>query len=265
MSYFEKNSIQFYYEEIGEGKPLLFLHGMGGDIEQPKGLLNQLDNVHLIVVDQRAHGKSVMETDGKFTFEEMADDIISLANHLNIEQFSLGGISMGASVAANIAYRYPKRVDKLFLVRAAWGKVSMEADIILWYQTLAHFLQEKSLEGYQKSKIFQTIQNKAPEAVDSFLKAFNDPMAITNYQKFEVIPQQCPYKDIENLGKITAETIVLSNQKDYIHKYKYGKLYMKYLKNAVFHEIVPKCISASGYKTDLNAYISYYMKLGHVL
>jgi hypothetical protein len=135
----------------------------------------------------------------------------------------------------------------------------MESEMILWYQILAYFLKKSNLEEYKKSKVFQTIQNRAPEAAESFLKAFDDPQSFKYYQKFETIPSQCPYEEITNLGKITAKTIVLSNKRDYIHKFRYGKLYMKYLKYATFHEIVPKTISVSGHRADLNAYISYYM------
>lgn len=259
MSYYDKSDMRLYYEESGEGKPLLFLHGLGGDIEQPKGLLNQLHKIRLIVMDQRAHGKSDIVPANKLIFDDMADDVIALADHLQLDRFSVGGISMGAAVSANIAYRYPERIDKLFLVRAAWGEGPMEEEIILWYQTLGHFLMEKNREGFRKSEVFQAIQRKAPEAVDSFLKAFDDPMAIDGYWKFDTIPHQCPFQAIDNLEKITAETIVLSNQEDYIHKFKYGQLYMRYLKHAVFHEIVPKTISITGHKADLNSYITYYM------
>lgn len=261
MSYFEKNEMRFFYEEIGEGKPLLFLHGLGGDIEQPKGLLGRQNGIRLIVMDQRAHGKSEIVTDSKITFDEMADDVLALADHLHLEKFCIGGISMGAAVAANLAYRYPERINKLFLVRAAWSEGTMEDDIILWYRTLSHYLQQKNADEYQKSDIFRMIQEKAPEAVDSFLKAFTDPMALAYDWKFRTIPSQCPYDDIENLRKITAQTIVLSNKMDYIHKYQYGQLYMKYLKHAVFHEIVPKAVSVAGHRADLQAYISYYMNV----
>lgn len=259
MGCIEKNGVALYFEEMGEGLPLIFLHGLGGDINQPKGILTDLKDVRLIMLDQRAHGKSRFMQDAPMSFDDMADDVIELADLLKLNKFALGGISMGAGVAANTAYRYRDRIDKLILVRPAWGEGAMEAESREWYKELAFYLERQDRVAYEHSKTFHAICEKAPEAKASFLNAFENEASLTYYKKFEMIPSQCPYEKIENLKKIKADTIVLSNQHDRIHKYLYGILYMKYLQHGIFHEIVSKTVCEQSYKADIHAYISYYM------
>lgn len=49
------------------------------------------------------------------SIEEMADDVIALANHLDLDQFCLVGHSMGGAIAQVVAYRSPERVQALAL------------------------------------------------------------------------------------------------------------------------------------------------------
>jgi 3-oxoadipate enol-lactonase len=50
-----------------------------------------------------------------FSIEDMADDIVALADHLGIGRFLLAGHSMGGAIAQTVAYRHPGRVEALAL------------------------------------------------------------------------------------------------------------------------------------------------------
>ncbi len=54
------------------------------------------------------------------TFDVFADDLIALADQLGLDRFVVGGISLGAGTALNLAIRYPERVSALVLCRPAW-------------------------------------------------------------------------------------------------------------------------------------------------
>lgn len=66
----------------------------------------------VIAVDNRAR---TSERGRALSIEDMADDIVALADHLNIGQFLLAGHSMGGAIAQAVAYRYPSRVEALAL------------------------------------------------------------------------------------------------------------------------------------------------------
>ena len=62
------------FEVIGEGQPLLFMHGLGADRRQTTGALAHLDNTKLIAPDFRAHGDSLYTSDEVLNFDQYADD-----------------------------------------------------------------------------------------------------------------------------------------------------------------------------------------------
>ena len=64
--------------------------------------------------DTRGHGQSEV-TPGPYTFEQLARDVLALADSLNIDTFSFCGLSMGGLTGLWIALHAAKRLDKLVL------------------------------------------------------------------------------------------------------------------------------------------------------
>ena len=128
---FHHQGIDFWYAEKGARDPrataaqprlaFVFQHGLGGDRRQPMELYAHRDDVHLLAIDCRGHGKTAPLGDPDLLgFDTFADDVVALLDHLGIAEFVAGGISMGAGVALNLTLRYPQRVKGLLLVRPAW-------------------------------------------------------------------------------------------------------------------------------------------------
>jgi pimeloyl-ACP methyl ester carboxylesterase len=106
-----------YYEESGDGPPLIFSHGLGGSHDRARELVGTLPGVRTIIYDNRGHGR----TGGAgATFDVMVGDREALMDHLGIDAAVVGGVSMGAGIAAAFALRAPKRVRALVLARPAW-------------------------------------------------------------------------------------------------------------------------------------------------
>ena len=93
-----------HYTIRGTGSPFFFQHGLGGDRNQPQALLKDLDSVQLISMDSRGHGETPLNHPKQVSFNQFADDVIDLSNYLNVSQFILGGISMGAGISLNISH-----------------------------------------------------------------------------------------------------------------------------------------------------------------
>jgi len=104
---------------IGEGKPLLILHGFLGMSDNWKTLGNQYSQnefqAHLI--DQRNHGKSFHSDD--FDYELLADDLKNYMVHHNISSANLIGHSMGGKTVMQFACSNPKLVEKLIVADIA--------------------------------------------------------------------------------------------------------------------------------------------------
>lgn len=105
---------------LGEGKPLLILHGFLGMSDNWKTIGNKLAEekafqIHLI--DQRNHGKSP-HTD-EHSYELMAEDVKEYCEQHSLTNIILMGHSMGGKTAMLTAAEYPNLVEKLIVVDIA--------------------------------------------------------------------------------------------------------------------------------------------------
>jgi pimeloyl-ACP methyl ester carboxylesterase len=120
---------------LGQGQPLLILHGFFGMGDNWKTLGNRfarLDNndgyeVHLI--DQRNHGRSFHSDE--FNYECMVQDLLYYINHYKLSKVNLIGHSMGGKAAMLFAVSYPELVNKLIVVDIAPKFYPTHHDLII--------------------------------------------------------------------------------------------------------------------------------------
>lgn len=106
------NGIQMYYETYGEGAPLILLHGNGGSIRSQKNRIEYFSEKYkVVVIDSRAHGKSIDSTT-VLTYEMMAKDVHDLLDTLKIDSALIWGQSDGGVLALLLATHYPEKVRK---------------------------------------------------------------------------------------------------------------------------------------------------------
>jgi proline iminopeptidase len=100
---------QLHVVERGTGSPLLLLHGGPGlDHHDFADYLDTLAADHrLILVDQRAHGRSAPADRTTWTLSQLAADVVSLARALDLPRYAVLGHSFGASVALRWALDFP--------------------------------------------------------------------------------------------------------------------------------------------------------------
>ncbi|WP_428937515.1 alpha/beta fold hydrolase [Fontivita pretiosa] len=120
-TYFHHQGIDFHYQLLGDGPALVFCHGLTADLEQAKQTLQGLDGYRLLVWSCRWHGLTGPDCAPQaLSFDTFADDLAALLEHLGIDRAIIGGVSMGAGVAARFAASHPQRTAALMLVRPAW-------------------------------------------------------------------------------------------------------------------------------------------------
>ena len=110
------NGIKIYYEEYGQGQPLLLLHGNSESIESFRLQIPEFSKFYkVIAVDTRGQGRS--SEDGKpYTYDLFADDMNALLNYLTIDSATILGWSDGGNTALIMAMKYPKKAKRLVVM-----------------------------------------------------------------------------------------------------------------------------------------------------
>ncbi len=105
------NGTQLYYEEAGEGQPMLFIHGMCGDASIWADQMQRLSpQFRCIAYDRRGHSRSPLGHISQRTVELHADDAAQMIMELGLAPCILVGSSGGARVAVDIVRRYPRLI-----------------------------------------------------------------------------------------------------------------------------------------------------------
>lgn len=114
--YSEVNGLKMYYEIHGQGKPIVLIHGGGSTIQTNFEKLIPLlaKNRQVIAVELQAHGRT-NDRNADLTFEQDADDVVTLLKNLNIDKADFFGFSNGGTTTLQIAIRHPELVDKMIL------------------------------------------------------------------------------------------------------------------------------------------------------
>ena len=140
---------------LGEGKPLLILHGYFGMSDNWKTLGNKFSKdfqVHLI--DQRNHGRSFHSEE--FNYQVLVDDLYNYTQHYSLEDFYIIGHSMGGKTAMLFAVTYPELVKKLVIVDISPRKYEPHHNAILAGLNSINFL-EQNTRGLVDKKLSELI------------------------------------------------------------------------------------------------------------
>jgi pimeloyl-ACP methyl ester carboxylesterase len=115
MAIAEVNGQRLYHELLGDGEPLLAVHGLACDTLAWIPQVQAFAAAHRTVIfDNRDVGQSSM-AEGDYEIADMARDALALADELDLDRFHLLGISMGGAIAQEIATQAPERVRTLTL------------------------------------------------------------------------------------------------------------------------------------------------------
>ena len=101
------NGVALYYEEQGEGDPVILIHGGFASSASWQAMLPHLvDGFRVITPDSRGHGRSTNPA-GELSYPLIADDVAALIGALELARPVVGGWSDGGQVALELGARHP--------------------------------------------------------------------------------------------------------------------------------------------------------------
>ncbi len=152
-SYAPVNGLKMYYEVHGSGDPVVLLHGSFMTITNNwTAWIGELSKTRkVIAIEMQGHGRTA-DIKRDFSYENLADDVAALLDHLNIPRADLIGYSMGGGVAMQCAIRHPEKVRKVVSVSAVfrhdgWVKEALD----MFPQLTADMLKGSPIETEYKN------------------------------------------------------------------------------------------------------------------
>ncbi|MBC2717882.1 MAG: alpha/beta hydrolase [Desulfobacteraceae bacterium] len=117
MPYYDHGNAKIYYEETGQGEPIIAIHGLSENSLYWKQVAEILSgHYRFIAMDMRGHGRTVVEKEPYgFDADTIGKDIIALADHLDIDRFHLLTHATGGIAAVRHAMEDSSRIATLIL------------------------------------------------------------------------------------------------------------------------------------------------------
>lgn len=198
--YADVNGLHVYYETVGEGDPVMLLHGayMSAEAMKPVADILAASDRMVIVPEAQGHARTA-DIDRAFTYEALADDVAALMDHLGVQSADVVGYSMGASTALQLAIRHPEKVKRMVAASGTYKTAGMYPEVIAMFPTItAEMFADSPMEAEYK---------KLSPTPDKF------PAFVAKLTKLDTTPQNWPATDIQG---IKAPTLIVVGDQDVV-------------------------------------------------
>lgn len=119
MPTIETNGIQTYYDDYGDGRPIVVLHGATADHQVWAEQLQPLtDDYRVILYDLRGHGKTGGSELDRYTLDTYVDDLAAFIDAIGLSQPVVLGHSLGGMISYRFAAEHPGNLSALITVGA---------------------------------------------------------------------------------------------------------------------------------------------------
>lgn len=244
-----------WYDSGGSGTPIVFQHGLCGDINQTREAIPA--SLRLITLECRAHGAS--EAGDDFSIPTFADDIAALITDLG--PIILGGISMGAAIATRLAVHRPDLVRALALVRPAWLSAAAPPNMQPNAEVgalLAQMPPETARAAFHASPTYDHLAKTAPDNLASLLSFFGRQPIATTAALMQAIAADGPGITEPDLAALTVPTLIIGTSHDAIHPLPMAARLAALIPGATLIEATPKSIDKPGYLADLHTALAAF-------
>jgi len=129
MAFVENQGVKIYWDEQGQGEPVLLIMGLAYPSQMWYRTRHLLaSRYRTLALDNRGIGRSDIPP-GPYPIVLMASDAAAVLDAAGIERAHVFGVSMGGMIAQEFALQYPKRVRSLILgCTAAGGPTAVRAE-----------------------------------------------------------------------------------------------------------------------------------------
>ena len=263
MTPFVRDGVRLVYDDAGAGAPVLFQHGLGGDAAQVADVFPDEPPARRITLECRGQGGSALGPTDALSIATFADDVDALAETLGLGPVVVGGISMGAAIAARLAVTRPGRVRALILARPAWVAAAAPENMqpyALVGELMARYPAEDARRRFEASATAATLAAHAPDNLASLRGFFDRPEPAAFGKLLIAIAADGPGTTEDDLRRIAVPTLVIGHGRDLAHPLASAEALAGLIPGARLRIITPKAEDRAAYRREFRGAVSEFLE-----
>jgi pimeloyl-ACP methyl ester carboxylesterase len=221
--------------------PIILLHGSAADLHTWQPWVDDLKaDYRVIRYDQIGHGLTGPAVGGTYTLGDFTGDVEQVADHLGLDQFVLGGNSMGGWITAGFALDHPGRLAGIVLVDASGSPVRRKSGSggntgfsIATTPILNQGMRFITPRSIIEQSLSQSVSNQevvTPEAVDRYWELLRYPgNRAATIERFAT--QRVVYAK-EDIRGLTMPALIIWGEEDALTPVEAGAWYDEHLPNS---------------------------------
>lgn len=217
------DGVKLYYEEVGQGAPLVFVHEFAGDCRSWELQMRHFgQRYRCIAFNARGFPPSDVPPVEQYSQDRARDDILSVLDALKLDTAHIVGLSMGGFATLHFGFTYPARARSLVVAGCGYGaapdkraQFAAEADAVargFEEQTMA-----KAARGYALGPTRVQFQNKDPRGWQEFVDNLAAHSTEGSARTMRGVQARRPslFDLTEKMKTITAPTLVMTGDEDW--------------------------------------------------
>lgn len=216
------DNVKLYYEEAGEGTPILFIHEFADDLRTWELQFSYFSrNYRCIAYNARGYPPSdVPENASSYSQLRAAQDARDVLKHLGIEKAHIIGLSMGGFASLHFGLNFPEMAHSLVVAGCGYGA---GGDRDQWRKETAEIAQrflDLGMEGvsqfYAYGPTRVQFENKDPRGFAAFVKRFNEHSPLGCANTFIGVQGERPslYDLQDEMKALTVPTYIMTGDED---------------------------------------------------
>jgi len=217
------DGVKLYYEEAGEGFPIIFVHEFGGDHRSYEPQIRYFARCYrCIAYNARGYPPSdVPDDEQKYSQERARDDVRAVLNGLSIDQAHVVGISMGGFATLHFGMAYAARARSIVVGGCGYGaepgkreQFQAEAEAAaIRFETLGI---ETAANSYALGATRVQLQNKDPRGWEEFRRMLTEHSARGSALTLRGVQKRRPslFDLVEQMRQIRVPTLIVTGDED---------------------------------------------------
>lgn len=212
------------YEQRGRrqgagDRPIVLIHGLLLPRRHHYPLADALADRgnRVILIDLLGHGESDMPTHSRFhSMELYGRQIVALLDHLDISDAVIGGTSLGANVALEVAFHSPERTKGLFIEMPVLERAAPAAAMIFLPLTIAYAQAATAIEWF--GRLVRRIPRTGSTYPDVVLEVLGrEPVPSAAVIHGLITGRLCVHPS--DRAKIEQPTLIVGHTRDLLHPF----------------------------------------------